>query len=812
MIAERYTNFISYLLLAVSVALTLWGLINFEWITDYRYTSNGMIKYFIYFIVTSSLAFTGISNFKKSPLLVGTIISILLALYANALWSLVVVLWIAISSIILGKSLLSIFLGNIQHNILSNLLVGIGIFGTSVGLLAHFPYNYPGIYSLTLIIPLVIWRKPLKDFLISQLKWYEYEYTGSLSVKILDALIVGVALIHFILGLMPDIGFDSLAMHLFIPAQLFLRHQWGFAADTYAWAVMPMLGDWIYSIGYMLGGETSARLINVGFIFALGWLIRDLVSWAGGNSIGSRLAVLLFLSTPLTLVEGSTLFIESVLATFVVTGAFALLRSCSANGNPDDELPVAGFLLGCALSTKALTLFILPVLLLVLAIRYRMWLRKDYINFALIGLGLFLTFGIIPYLTALILTGNPVFPFYNGIFKSSFFGMYNFVDGRWQLGLSWKTLYLINFDSKKYFEAVSGVAGFQWLLLLPTTSLIILMKWQKNGMLLLLIGLASFLLIFNFAGYLRYIFPLFPFLCATIGIGISQSDTSLKLVQSTIACCCVGLNLIFINAGPNPYVDFPIEYLSSQSDREFLLRQLLPMRSAVGLVNAMNAEHRPVGFFADPLSAGLASDALYPSWYNSRFNAMIDAASTVNEVAHVLKNNKIDYLIVDDSWGNAGKRSLLDQLTDTVLKTGEISVRTFRRDSVQSELLKNAKLDSPDDWILDKGVKFTPDKELLVSVESSATQTVPVTPNERYLLSVKFRCSTKSAQGRMQVNWLDSTYKMIKADIHVNDCQANMTGYSMKVIAPPNAGFAVVYALAHTGVPVLFKEVSFKDD
>ena len=36
---------------------------------------------------------------------------------------------------------------------------------------------------------------------------------------------------------------------------------------TYVWAVMPMLGDWLFSVGYMLGGETAARLINVGFIY-----------------------------------------------------------------------------------------------------------------------------------------------------------------------------------------------------------------------------------------------------------------------------------------------------------------------------------------------------------------------------------------------------------------------------------------------------------------------------------------------------------------------------------------------------------------
>ena len=813
-ISERYTKFIYYLVLAVGVAATLRGLNTFDWGKDYHYTNDGLIKVGVYFSVASLLVFFGTSFFKKSPLLIGFIISIALAIYANALWSLIVVTWIVLSSVIFGKSVLSAVLGDSHHGTLSQCLVGIGLFGVSVGLLAHLPYNYPSVYGFALIIPLLVWHQSLKQFLTQQLSWFEWKYDKPQPVKILDTFIAGVALIHFVIGLMPEIGYDALVSHLFIPAQLLLRHQWGFAADTYVWATMPMLGDWVYSIGYMLGGESSARLINVGFVFAVGWLIRDLVLWAGGDSVGSRWAVLLFLSTPLTFVEGGSLYVESVLALFVGMGAFALLRTCSATGNPNHELPIAGFMLGCALSAKALTLFVLPILLLILAFRYKMWMKKEYVNAILIGLGLFFVLGIIPYITSFILTGNPVFPFYNGIFKSPLFGAYNFVDARWHMGVSWETIYSINFESTKYLESAPGVAGFQWLLLLPTAVLMMLMKWNKNGIALLLVGLSGFLLIFNSTSYLRYVFPLFQFFFATIGIAISQSDVPLKWVECAIACFCVGLNLMFINTGPSPYYDFPIEYLSSQSDRDALLRKILPIRSAVELVNDMNTKHRPVGFFSDPLSAGLASDALYTNWYNEHFNSMVNQAASIDELAQVLKKNNIDYLIVDDSWGKDGKRLMLDKLTDTIAQIGNVSVRSFRRDKAQqTELLRNPSLDSTDGWIVGEGVKFTPDQEFLVSVESFASQRVAVTPNDRYLLSVKFHCSTRpAAPGRLQVNWIDGNNQLIKADIKVNDCQVSMTDYFMEVTAPPNASFADVYMAGQSVDPILFKAISFKDD
>ena len=156
---------------------------------------------------------------------------------------------------------------------------------------------------------------------------------------------------------MPEVGHDALAMHLFVPAHLSLRHEWSFDVTKYVWAVMPMMGDWLFSIAYMLGGETAARLINVSFIFILCRLVRDLVLWAGGNAVGARWSVLLFLATPLTFTESSSLYIESVWASFVVAGSLSIFKLLpSAEDNKKIQLPIAGLLLGGALAAKAVTL------------------------------------------------------------------------------------------------------------------------------------------------------------------------------------------------------------------------------------------------------------------------------------------------------------------------------------------------------------------------------------------------------------------------------------------------------------------------
>ena len=74
---------------------------------------------------------------------------------------------------------------------------------------------------------------------------------------------------------MPETGHDALATHLFIPAFISYKHEWGFNPELYVWSVTPMLGDWIYSISYMLGGEVASKLVTFMFICILAYLINS---------------------------------------------------------------------------------------------------------------------------------------------------------------------------------------------------------------------------------------------------------------------------------------------------------------------------------------------------------------------------------------------------------------------------------------------------------------------------------------------------------------------------------------------------------
>lgn len=777
--------------------------------------AGGTLLGSILIIAFSSLVLVTLSYaLKVNRLLAGAVAAFAISIFTNTLWPLIVALWIGLASYALGRSILTLI--GIDKAKVTNAIagmVGAGIYGTAVSLAAHFPINYPGLYGFALAVPLVWgWRdvrtafRSLGQFCIEEsvTKWH-------------DLAIALVALVYFLVALMPEVGHDALAMHLFIPAHMATRHEWGFDVNTYVWAVMPMMGDWLFSIGYLLAGETAARLINVGFIFVLSWFVRDLVLWAGGNALGTRWAVLLFLTTPLTFTEGSSLFIESVWAAFIVAGSLSVFKLLQQNQQTDDksaQLKLAGLLLGAAAATKAVTLTILPVLLLVLMWRYRIWVQRKLFGSIGFGLILFIVVGGIPYANAWHVTDNPVFPFFNQIFQSPFYPSVSFdASALFGKGFTWDVIYQATFYTEKFLESKPGATGFQWMLLFFPALLILLFSGQRKGIILFLVAGISIAFAFQSVTYLRYVFPSFALVAAGIGVALSAVQTEAAFTRkalSIVGWVVVSLNLFFFKSGTY-YGDLSVQPLSSQTSRETYLNNRLPIRNVIELVNQINAGRDPVAVFSSPLTAGLNSDGLYPNWYNHQFQAKVTAATTSDHIAQLLMDKGVNYVILDSNWGAADKREIIEAATEKISEQGSITVRKLKSIyQFQTELLKNSDFSSYDGWMLPSNMHEQRSGRITVSVSSPSSQLASVVAGRRYQNSVTAFCKDQPTQGRVQVNWLDSESKFISTDISVFDCTPTATTHAMEVTAPRNASKASVYATGHTNISIIISEVSFK--
>lgn len=818
----RLAKVVVCLAFAGGAGLTVWGLTHLQWSQVLPLPDGGRQRYAIFLVVCSVLIVGGTYWSKRNPIFVGAAIAVGLALLAGALWSLLVTLWFAVAAVIVGGAILkALRVKPDEGNYPLNFLIGAGAYGTLVGIAAHFLVNYPGVYGVVLVLPLLLSGKAAVEQAKSFWAMKAQKTVAGFEANALDTTIAVVILVHFVVALMPEFGFDALWQHLFVAAHLTERHQWGFDAATYVWAVIPMLGDWIFSIGYMLAGETAARLINIIFIFALGWLLRDLVLWSGGSLVGARWAALIFLSTPLTFAVSGSLFIDSVFAAFVVGGTLLVLRVGTPGGEKRSQLIIAALLMGFAFATKAVSFMLLPALLVILIARHKIWLQSNPWGVLAFGIFLFLMLGSVPYINAWWLTGNPVFPFFNKIFQSPLWLPANFEATAFGKGVTWDVLYRVIFHSDKYLEARPGASGFQWLILfLPSAAILLLCK-QYRGLALLWVGIVSVFLVFHSTAYLRYIFAPGIILIAAIGAAIFSSSERKFFLKKTFAfggALVVLINLVFFSVG-TVYADFPLHVIFNEESRRQYISRRQPIRTAIDLVNRLNMRRAPVAVFAHPLTAGLVGDALYPDWTNIKFQGEIRSARAEQDLVKILAGGDVDFVILDSNWNEVNccswrveKQALVEKVSEKLATYGSISVRKIRAEyRFKTELLNNSDFTSLNGWSLAVGAKYNDrTRTLRANVSSSASQRVVVTPGRRYLNAVVSRCFNTETLGRIQNNWHDAEGKFISTDIQTFRCSLDWTERAMEVVAPANASEAVVYAVGHTPTMIEFKSISFR--
>ncbi|VVP80163.1 hypothetical protein PS938_00603 [Pseudomonas fluorescens] len=761
-------------------------------------------------VLLSVVGLTALTAFtRKNPIILGFGLVACLSIACGQAWPLIVVAAFSLSSTVLGRWILG---QRVSAGWSVHFLLGAGTLGTLTGLAAHFPINYPWLYSALLLLPLLFGHTYTMAFFRELLILIRSTRDSAcVTQTVLDVLISGFACLYILIAFMPEGGYDALAMHLFVPSHLAQMHQWKFDASTYVWAVMPMLVDWIYSFVYMLGGETASRLINSAFALLLAWQVREMTIWAGGSATSSRWAALIFLSTPLAFAESNSLYIESAWTAFIMGGTLAILKVSSFTPDAKERLShllLAGAMLGFAMAAKAVTLSILPVLLVMLLLQYKAWATQGIVQTLILGSVCLVLAGVTPYVTAWCLTGNPVFPFFNAIFQSPLWPSKNFeppeVYGK---GVTWDTLYRMVFNSSQFIEGGVGAAGFQWLLL-PTAAVTLFLSGNKKALFIFLISAGAMIMTFHSTAYLRYILPSFALFSVVLALPFSETKVFPRTAGIIAGILLILTNTRFIDAGAYLGQIKP-SALFSTAGRDAYLTQRMPIRKMVDIVNALNTDNHPVAVFAHPLMAGLNSEALYQSWYNVKWQSEFNAASSQPELVQLLRYRHVEWLIIDPAHLHEPQLSMLLSVSTSYAKVANVDLRKLN--DIYYERLLNPDLSSLGGWNLTSPSTYdAPRKILTVNVKTPATQQVEVTPYQPYKSSVTARCATASTVGRIQTNWIDATGAFITASIETFNCTAEWATHEMTVVAPLNASAAIVYVAGHTDTPLEFKSLSFR--
>jgi len=508
-----------YLILLIStISLTAVGLLNLNRPIISLFNVSDFLN-FVYFIIGVFLILLLLSKILKlSHFVVFCIFILLLISFTNNIYALIPLIYFLVSAYAVGRLINKYVNRIVQLEHIFCCVIGLGIYGVLTGLLAHFKISNEFTYWVILTIP-IIWLlkfKTLKNLVLS------FDYRLKINYQLL--IIYSIISFYVVISLMPEIGYDALAMHLLIPGHMKYRGFWGFDVDKYAFAVMPILGDWIYSLLFIIGNETTLRLFNVFLLGLLALVIRQIVLIGIKKEKYSLWAILFFLSSPLTFTETSSLFIDNTMCLFVLSSFAIALKIISSINNKPDDMMLIGLLMGFSVATKSTGfLYNFCIILLLLIFSFR-WFKCYSIKNVLQSFILAIVIGCIPYINAYLIAGNPFFPFYNGFFKSSHYVLSNFDNPIYKNEITFSTLYDLTFHSAKYLESGPGAGGFILLLLLVPMVLLLFFKKNTYIFAVFLGALLSFFSIFYFQTYLRYVYPVYALLYAFIALSFSKLE------------------------------------------------------------------------------------------------------------------------------------------------------------------------------------------------------------------------------------------------------------------------------------------------
>ncbi|UFS73439.1 methyltransferase domain-containing protein [Tardiphaga sp. 37S4] len=440
---------------------------------------------------------------------------------------------------------------------------------------------------------------------------------------------------HLAMVALPDRFFDALLSHLYIPSFMSAHHAWSYDPGN-AFSFMPNAADMLYADMFMLQGETAARLLNFAAFFFTCVATFQIISRICSRSV-SVWAIALLVSIPLTFIESSTLFVENTVALFLTTAILAMVvASFRILGR--DHLAIMMLLAGATMVKLhgAIAAVVIGAISLALCLRGRRTPRS-----LMPVVAITLATGVValwPYYYAWLKTGNPVFPFYNQIFKSPFFPPVNFVDGRWIGKFSVTFLYDATFATGNFVEAYNGALGFTLFVFLAAGLVAALAG--RNRTALFCGGLGLFFGI-TFAAqiqYVRYLMIFVPLLMVPVALAI-EHIRKVRLMQIPLACLVVvivGLNFYKMPAGAGVLGISDLAACCDENARRQLEFFQAPERIVNRVINEQAGPAARVLYVSNPFGALLTGTAIYSTWHNSRYAADFSAVKSEQDFAKLI--------------------------------------------------------------------------------------------------------------------------------------------------------------------------------
>lgn len=688
---------------------------------------------------------------------------------------------------------------------------GIAVYLCLVGLLVYLPINYPICYWALVLAPILI-------------NWRAIPYYAAVWRRLLRApaepltyaatALLGFCLLaHFLVALKPEVGYDALAMHLYIPGYVAARHYWPFDTNQAIWALMPMAGDWGYTITFMLGGEYAARLLNFAamllVIVLLVKAVREWIPLGPALLLGAALA-----SSPFVQLVTGSLFIDNFVALWMLTGTLVVVRFATKRHLSDAFL--CAVLLGCAVDTKfaalagALLLAGICIGLIIATLRRS---PGKLVLALVVWLALFATAGLPPYMTAYILKRNPVYPFLPVTLGGAPSPVGNVLNTLYRDPLRWSTLYDLTFDSGRYLESQNGSFGLHHLFLIPLAIAGLVLVRRTGPSIAVTTAVLTFVSAYVTQSYIRYLYPslpLFAYAAAAVLGWMRSHQRRLSTAVDVAFVILIAINIYLLPASGWLHKQFFLPDLAGDFYRQSYLDAFAPVRRLTDYLNFID-KGGTAAYLGTNQIAGLQAKAYTLTWHHSWF--LIDIRQSINAAAvgRVMKKYGIRDIIAPKDLTDLPKpvQDYLRENTRTLFTSGNWNALRPEINFVE-QVIGNGGFDQgTKEWVVFGKVRASKGT-VEVTNRDTLSQSFTASEGERFRYRLTASCPVAGTMLRLQVNWVDRAGRMTGVSLDPEACTAAEATYEATFEAPSTSVAGVAFVAGHDSHPVIVHRISLE--
>lgn len=661
------------------------------------------------------------------------------------------------------------------------------------------------------------------------------------------AISLAAVLISFMQAVAPDIQFDAIHIQLYV-ADMYAEEGKIVNLVSTDRSYIAKGANMLFALGYLFDGEVVAKLFSWLPLIVFGLYLPSFTfRYLKSAKIGV-LAYGLLVTMPIVGYTAGTAYQETLTMLFVFSSIYSFLR-----WREEQSLGWAfltGFLSGVAIFAKTQAVFVIAGVVIWVGVEL-FWRYVKTPKILIRQVGVFAASGILSglpwYLLVYRWTKNPLFPFYNNVFRSPYYPpihpTYNLStfgtghDLQSLVELPWN----LTFQSGSFNEGIFGNALLGLVVIILPLWFIVPKTKQVYRVAIPLFFIAIVQILFwiyqaQYIRYLMYVFPVYAVIsahmCGQIIINFKTLRVPISILVHYIVFVGFSLSLIFtLKTWWNVPDNLPTKLIMGQQDRDEYLENTL-YRAELEAYQFIRTHSR-----TEPLvvTSGIYSHALFGQ--SSRIFHLDDSnilksfivthQAQPEYIARIFEYLGVTHVVLSPLFNVTLTDTFIDRYLLPVYGGAEVMVYEFYpRDKPlvnKVNIASNGNFEVSDgarplNWFPNGSPLFVCNLDapegcyVEVNVSNHFYQIVSIQEKLLYELSLNVQAVDSSSQASVwiHIDWIGETNRKISTSFLPLNVSSSWRHFSLPLTAPNGAVQAIVYAVSLDEQYVAIDNISFE--